>query len=52
MNTYLLRVEESDLAYAGQPMLVIGYFLCSLAIIAVASLMIASRLKRLGGELE
>lgn len=52
MDTFILRVEASGAAYAGQPIIVIGYFVCSLVIVGIASCLIALKMKRLGGYLE
>ncbi|WP_346772156.1 ABC transporter permease [Neorhodopirellula lusitana] len=48
MNSAILRVDETEASFAGQPWLVLGYFLCSLVIVAIAAGMISVRLKRLG----
>ncbi|MBB3210580.1 ABC-type transport system involved in multi-copper enzyme maturation permease subunit [Rhodopirellula rubra] len=52
MDQHLLRVDESSLAYAGQPMLVVGYFVCSVAFTMIAMFLISIKMKRLGGHLE
>ncbi|MCM2370054.1 ABC transporter permease [Aporhodopirellula aestuarii] len=52
MDRNLLRVDETSAAYAGSPMLVIGYFVCSVVLIMIAMFMISIKMKRLGGHLE
>ncbi|TWT75207.1 ABC-2 family transporter protein [Allorhodopirellula solitaria] len=52
MDHQILRSDEVSQSHAGNPMLVLGYFACSLAIIAITMILIAAKMKRLGGHLE
>jgi len=52
MDQNLLRLDDASQAYAGNPMLVAGYFGTSVLVIGIAMVMIAAKMKRLGGHLE
>lgn len=52
MDHHLMQVDEISQAYPGSPLFVLGYFACSIGVIAIAMLMIAAKMKRLGGYLE
>lgn len=52
MDTNLLRIDESEPGFAGQPWVVVGYFAFSCVILAICSAMISAKLKHLGSHFE
>ncbi|MFG0290240.1 MAG: ABC transporter permease [Rhodopirellula sp. JB044] len=44
--------SDGEIFHEGQPSLVIGYFVCSVLIVAISMLLISVKMKRLGGHLE
>ncbi|EMI57579.1 permease component of an ABC-transporter [Rhodopirellula sallentina SM41] len=44
--------SDGEIFYEGQPSLVVGYFVCSVLIVAISMFLISIKMKRLGGHLE